>query len=110
MWGLDVEPNLEFRAAVQAVADVMDQVSESQRRLDEAVAVARAAGATWGQIGAAAGMTRQSAHQRWGHLSEPDCPRAGCGCAEHQPGRGFCGCGHGPSRGAGRGRPALSGP
>lgn len=34
--------------------------------LDGSVRVARAAGATWQQIGDAAGLTKQAAHQRWG--------------------------------------------
>jgi hypothetical protein len=34
--------------------------------LDAAVQTARAAGATWQQIGDAAGLTKQAAHQRWG--------------------------------------------
>lgn len=105
-----MEPNPDRRAAVQSVAAAMDQVRERQRRLDDAVAVARAAGATWGEIGAAAGMTRQSAHERWGHLVRPGCPRDECRCAEHQPGQGICRCGHGPGRGAGRGRRTLAGP
>lgn len=105
-----MEPNLEVRAVVQAVTDAVDQVRDGERRLDVAVVLARASGATWGEIGSAAGMTRQSAHQRWGHLAGPGCPRAECGCAEHQPGRGVCGCGHGPGRGAGRGRRTLASP
>jgi hypothetical protein len=39
-------------------------------RLDNAVAEARAAGATWEQIGRAAGITRQSAWQRWATPAE----------------------------------------
>jgi hypothetical protein len=38
------------------------------RRLDAAVARARAAGASWDRIGTAAGITRQSAHERWRHV------------------------------------------
>ncbi|MBF5083747.1 hypothetical protein [Quadrisphaera sp. INWT6] len=33
--------------------------------LDEAVAAMRAAGASWGDVGRATGMTRQSANERW---------------------------------------------
>lgn len=41
------------------------QVARAQARLDAAVREARAAGASWAEIGDAAGMTRQSAHERW---------------------------------------------
>jgi hypothetical protein len=41
-------------------------VEEAQTRLSNAVAAARAAGASWESIGAASGMKRQSAHERWG--------------------------------------------
>ncbi len=102
-----MEPNPDARDAVDALAQVVAELREQQRRLDDAVAAARAAGATWGLIGEAAGMTRQAAHERWGHLSRPGCPRVGCGCAEHLPGRGVCRCGHGPGRGGGRRRLGL---
>lgn len=49
----------DVRAAVAAV-------DEARGRLNEAVAAARAAGASWESVGAATGMTRQSAHERWG--------------------------------------------
>lgn len=39
--------------------------AEAGRRLDDAVAAARRGGASWAQIGAAVGITRQSAHERW---------------------------------------------
>jgi hypothetical protein len=38
---------------------------EAEARLSAAVAAARAAGQTWEAIGRAAGMTRQSANERW---------------------------------------------
>lgn len=41
------------------------EVARAQARLDTAVRRARASGASWAQIGDAAGMTRQSAHERW---------------------------------------------
>ncbi|MFI0349924.1 hypothetical protein [Actinomadura sp. 9N407] len=40
-------------------------VAEAQRRLDDAVRAAREAGSSWTEIGKAAWMTRQSAHERW---------------------------------------------
>lgn len=41
------------------------EVARAQGRLDTAVRAARASGASWAQIGDAAGMTKQSAHERW---------------------------------------------
>lgn len=38
---------------------------DAQDRLNDAVRQARAGGASWTDIGDAAGMSRQSAHQRW---------------------------------------------
>ncbi|MDN5920815.1 MAG: hypothetical protein L0I76_37890 [Pseudonocardia sp.] len=49
-----------------AVHDLTRAIARAQERLPEAVGRARAAGASWTRIGAAAGMTRQSAHERWG--------------------------------------------
>lgn len=40
-------------------------VRKAEARLDDAVARARAAGRSWADVGEAAGMTRQSAHERW---------------------------------------------
>lgn len=91
--------NIALKAAVRATAGVR----RSEARLDEAVAVAREAGATWTQIGTATGMSRQAAHERWGHLPRPDgCRRRGCDCPEHRA--IDCICGHGPGRGYARDR------
>ena len=43
------------------------EIAAAKSRLDEAVLYARAAGQTWATIGQAAGTTRQSAQERWGH-------------------------------------------
>lgn len=53
-----------FRALdrIAAATAARDQAATDLAR---AVADARAVGATWEQIGKAAGMTRQSAHDRW---------------------------------------------
>ena len=48
----------EIQAAVEARRD-------ADVRLDAAVAKARLLGRSWADIGAAAGMTRQSANERW---------------------------------------------
>ncbi|WP_405180965.1 hypothetical protein OG225_07175 [Nocardia sp. NBC_01377] len=45
------------------------EVADAQIRLTDAVREARAAGASWEAIGTAAGMSRQSAHERW---AKPD--------------------------------------
>jgi len=50
-------------AEVRAAAE---DVHKADYRLDEAVARARADGHSWAEIGDAAGITRQSAHERWG--------------------------------------------
>ncbi|WP_208651529.1 hypothetical protein [Gordonia alkanivorans] len=77
---LDVNVRPEVMAAAQAVwrrehldpIDVVDEIraaAEARRdadaRLDAAVAKARRLGHSWADIGAAAGMTRQSANERW---------------------------------------------
>lgn len=49
-----------------AIHDLTLRIAEAQEELERAVARARAAGESWSSIGAAAGVTRQSAHERWG--------------------------------------------
>ncbi|MGW4125786.1 hypothetical protein [Nocardia sp. NPDC004711] len=44
------------------------EVTDAQARLTEAVQQARRQAASWEAIGRAAGMTRQSAHERWSKL------------------------------------------
>jgi len=83
--------------ALVTVGQAVRSLREAHARLDQAVAEARASGATWSQIGDATGMSRQSAHERWGHLPRAGCQRPGCGCSEHLP--KDCRCGHGPGRG-----------
>lgn len=51
-----------------ALADVRaaaEDLRKAEARLDEAVARARADGCSWADVGTAAGITRQSAHERW---------------------------------------------
>jgi hypothetical protein len=93
---------MDTQAAVKAVSRACRSVREAQERLERSVVEARAAGATWSQIGDATGMSRQSAHERWGHIPRAGCPRQECDCTEH--GAGHCPCGHGPGRGRGAGR------
>lgn len=52
--------------AVSEVEAAAAAYVEGRRRLDSAVATARSRGATWDAIGRAAGVTRQTAHERWG--------------------------------------------
>jgi len=58
-------------APLRGTADVRHaaaEVAEAEARLTAAVAAARKQGATWEAIGRAAGMTRQSAHERWSRV------------------------------------------
>lgn len=48
-----------------AVEVAAEAVAEAQQELTAAVRAAREQGASWEAIGQAAGMTRQSAHERW---------------------------------------------
>lgn len=99
-----MEIDTALKAALKATSRAVDRVRTSEERLNDAVAMARAAGATWMQIGGATGMSRQAAHERWGHLVRPGgCRRADCDCPEHQV--DGCLCGHGPGRGYRAGRP-----
>lgn len=60
----------ELRAGVQAtlqtVAETAAALGKTNEALDQAVKHARAAGASWADIGRAVGITRQSAQGRWG--------------------------------------------
>lgn len=56
--------------ALQEVEKATAEDAAAGKALDEAVAIARGLGATWEQIGAAAGMTRQSAWRRWGKVPD----------------------------------------
>jgi hypothetical protein len=47
------------------VREAAEEVRKAQARLDEAAQRARAENSTWAEIGDAAGITRQSAHERW---------------------------------------------
>jgi hypothetical protein len=57
-----VEPAARLDPVRAAAADY----ARAKQALADAVHAARAAGATWAEIGGATGMTRQSAQQRWG--------------------------------------------
>ncbi|MEU8197046.1 hypothetical protein AB0C10_24990 [Microbispora amethystogenes] len=64
-WKAHLEPD--------ALTDVRRQAREAsaaQDRLARAVRAARADGRSWAEIGAAAGITRQSAHERWARITD----------------------------------------
>lgn len=52
--------------ALNTISTSRAEIVAATQRLDQAVTYARAAGQTWDKIGQAAGMTRQSAQERWG--------------------------------------------
>lgn len=62
------EQHLAIPSALDRIEKARYAADAAQRRLDEAVTAARTAGASWEAIGRVAGMTRQSAHQRWAGL------------------------------------------
>lgn len=53
------------------IAALARQHATIGRQLADAVARARTGGASWADVGTAAGMTRQSAHERWRNVSTP---------------------------------------
>ncbi|WP_458782336.1 hypothetical protein [Arthrobacter sp. D3-16] len=60
-WKAHISPS-EAILGVQAAAR---EHSQAGQRLDKTVAAAKAAGASWADIGRAVGISRQSAHERW---------------------------------------------
>lgn len=62
--------------AVSRVATAAAANDAARAELDAAVNDARNAGATWEQIGRAAGMARQSAWRRWGKVPDDFLPGA----------------------------------
>ncbi|WP_175010195.1 hypothetical protein [Cellulosimicrobium sp. TH-20] len=57
--------------AVAGVAAAARDVAAATDRLDDAAIGARRLGASWGAIGAAAGITRQAARLRWAKRADP---------------------------------------
>lgn len=72
-------------------------LQQAESHVDAAVVRAREAGLSWAQIGATLGISRQSAHERWGHLARAGCQRRDCDCPSHSATQ--CPCGHGPGKG-----------
>jgi hypothetical protein len=60
------------RTALEEINRARENVAFATARLHAAVLAAREAGASWATIGRAAGVTRQSAHARWGRAGEAD--------------------------------------
>ncbi len=52
-------------AGIAGVVTAAREFAQAGQRLDKTVAAAKAAGASWADIGRAAGITRQAAHERW---------------------------------------------
>jgi hypothetical protein len=65
---LDHAQNVDATAsAITAVDRAARALDTARAELDAAVACARITGASWEAIGQAAGISRQSAHERWAH-------------------------------------------
>jgi len=54
--------------ALAGVAAAAAAAADAKEWLDSTVALARQSGASWAEIGRAAGMARQSAQERWRHV------------------------------------------
>lgn len=62
LWRSEHAFSMDALAEVEAASEA---AAAARRRLDTAVSLARHGGASWVAIGKAAGMTRQSAQERW---------------------------------------------
>ena len=58
--------HVSLHEALDVIRTARADIAAAKRRLDAAVLYARAAGQTWTTIGEAAGISRQSAQERWG--------------------------------------------
>lgn len=64
-WDAHVAPFV----ALADLEQILDQARDLEQRAGEKVELARAGGASWAQVGRAAGLSKQGAQQRWGHLT-----------------------------------------
>jgi len=64
------ERHLRVAMPLLAIHDLTQQIALAQEDLDQAVGAARAADISWTAIGEAAGVSRQSAHERWAGLAQ----------------------------------------
>ena len=60
-WHIHIAPS----EAILGVEAAAKEHRQAGHRLDKTVAAAKAAGASWTDIGRAAGISRQAAHERW---------------------------------------------
>ena len=60
-WMIHIAPS----EAILGVEAAAREYRQAGHRLDKTVAAAKAAGASWTDIGHAAGISRQAAHERW---------------------------------------------
>ncbi|MDE8670984.1 hypothetical protein PY310_20695 [Pseudarthrobacter sp. H3Y2-7] len=60
-WNAHIAPS----EAILGVEAAAREYNQAGRRLDKTVAAAKAARASWADIGRAVGISRQSAHERW---------------------------------------------
>lgn len=65
------ERHLHVEMPVLAIHDLTRQIAQAQDDLVHAVGAARAADVPWTMIGEAAGLSGQSAHERWSELTDP---------------------------------------
>ena len=56
--------------ALTTLQELAERAREIEEQITTQIGHARAGGASWAQIGAATGRTRQAAQQRWGHLTD----------------------------------------
>ncbi len=56
---------MDDTADLRAVAEAVDRVRVGEARVRELVALARASGRSWGEIGIALGVSRQAARERF---------------------------------------------
>lgn len=63
-WGAHVAPF----AALTDLEQLVDQHRDVESRIIDAVRLARAGGASWAQVGRAAGLSKQGAQQRWSQV------------------------------------------
>ncbi|MFE3052974.1 hypothetical protein [Nocardia sp. NPDC059239] len=56
--------------AVEQITLAVAELDKAQRRVNDTVRAARADGASWEVIGRAAGISRQSAHERWAKIMD----------------------------------------
>ena len=55
-------------AALSDLEQLVDQQRDLETRVADTVRLARAGGASWTQVGRAAGLSKQGAQQRWGQI------------------------------------------